>query len=213
MTFLRKKLSYFVLMFSLSLAAIAFAAESPIPVLEATANDVIHSLKAQKATLKTKPQVVYRIIEQKLLPIVDKKAMSRSALGPVAWRSATPEQKERFTVAFTKLLERTYASALANYNNESLQFLPLRGNDYTTAEPGARMIVNSNIIRSNGQPIRLSYWVILENGDGWRLYDMSVEGVSLLQSFRSEFAQELSSGTLEQLIEKLERRNRAAGMD
>lgn len=208
----QKKLNSILLGMILAFSTLVFAADSPVPLLETTANSIINSLKAEKATLKTKPKVVYNIIESKLLPIVDKNAMSRSALGPVAWRSATPKQKVRFNDAFIKLLERTYASALANFNNERIEFLPLRGNPYANAQPGTRIVVDSNIIRTNGQPIRLSYWVILGKNGQWKLYDMSVEGVSLLQSFRSEFAQELSSGTLEQLIEKLESRNRAAGM-
>ncbi len=210
--YLQKKLSSLVAACLVGFSTLVFAAESPVPLLQTTANNVISSLKAEKATLKTKPKIVYSIIESKLLPIVDKNAMSRSALGPVVWRSATADQKARFSDAFIKLLERTYASALANYNNERIDFLPLRGSPYADAKPGTRLMVNSNIIRTNGQPIRLSYWVILQRDGSWKLYDMSVEGVSLLQSFRSEFSQELSAGTLEQLIQKLESRNQAAGM-
>lgn len=184
----------------------AFALESPINVLNDLSYRVIDELKREKATIKNKPQMVYRIVNRIILPYVDVKAMSRSALGRTVWLQATPAQRDRFSKEFVQVVVRTYGSALANYTNEKVQFYPLRG-DYRTA---SRVEVDSDIVRTDGPPIRLTYRVV-RSGDSWKVYDMSVEGVSLLHSFRSEFAQELSRGSLDQLIARLAERNRQNG--
>lgn len=178
-----------------------FAIASPIPMLKQTADTTIDALHQNQATLKTNPQVVYQIIDKILLPHVDIYAMSRSALGRNAWNNATEAQKIAFSREFTNLVIRTYASALANYSNEKIEFLPYRG-DFNDQQ----VVIDSNIVRPDGPAIRLSYSVVQSQG-GWKVYDMTVEGVSLLQSFRSQFAEELSRGDLNQLIQKLRQHN------
>lgn len=179
------------------------AVASPVIVLEDIANRTIHALKREQATLKTNPNTVYKIIDSILLPHVDVDAMSRSVLGRRVWYQATPSQKRRFNKEFTRVVTRTYASALAEYTDESVKFLPVRGG----FENQSRVQVHSYIIRSDGPRIPVSYRVILR-GQQWKVYDMSVEGVSLLQSFRSQYANELSQGSLDHLIERLQVQNK-----
>ncbi|GAB4392438.1 MAG: ABC transporter substrate-binding protein [Gammaproteobacteria bacterium] len=197
-------LGLYLLMFTFA----AWAQPDPIVNLEQVANQVIAELKTNKATLKTNPQVVYRIIDRLLLPHVDTLVMSRAALGRDAWIKASADQKRRFAKEFTRLVVRTYASALANYTDEKIEFKPLRENYHGKQ----RLQVESYIIRSDGPRINLNYRLILSKNQ-WKVYDMSVDGVSLLRSFRNQFADELSRNryNIDNLIEQLAQQNAAAG--
>jgi phospholipid transport system substrate-binding protein len=183
-----------------------WAISSPLDLLQNTSNQLISALRQNQATLKTKPQVVYRIVDQILLPHVDLVNMSSRALDRNAWLSATPEQRQAFTQQFTILLIRTYASALAQYTNEKVSFLPLRG-DFNNL---ARVQVDSSIIRESGPTISVSYRLMRINNQ-WKLYDFSVDGVSLIQSFRSQFADELQQRGLDGLIQELSQHNMQNG--
>lgn len=176
------------------------APNSPIPMLEQTANNIIATLKENKDSLKSNPNIIYHAVETNLLPIVDVTGMSRSVLGRQAWTKATSLQRTQFSKAFTRLVIRTYASPLAQYTNESVQFLPLRGS------LSSRFLrVNSIIVRSEGQNIPLSYSLVAKNGQ-WKIYDISVEGVSLLQSFRSQFAAALQNSSIDEVIKLMEKK-------
>ncbi|KTD58841.1 toluene tolerance protein Ttg2D [Legionella sainthelensi] len=176
------------------------AQNSPIPMLEETANNIIATLKENKSSLKSNPNIIYKAVETHLLPIVDVVGMSRSVLGRQAWTKATTAQRAQFSKAFTRLVIRTYSSPLAQYADESVQFLPLRGS------LNSRFIrVNSIIVRTEGQNIPLSYSLVDKNGQ-WKIYDISVEGVSLLQSFRSQFAQALQNSSIDDVIQLMEKK-------
>lgn len=182
----------------IGISSVMWAQSSPIPTLEHTANDIIAVLKANKANLKNDPTIIYRAVETYLLPQVDVVGMSRSVLGRQVWSKATASEKAQFTSAFTRLVIRTYSSPLAQYTDEKVQFLPLRGS------VNNRFIrVNSVIVRSAGQNIPLSYSLVAKDGQ-WKIYDLSVEGVSLLQSFRSQFAQALKNSNINDIIQQLQ---------
>ncbi|KTD20716.1 MlaC/ttg2D family ABC transporter substrate-binding protein [Legionella londiniensis] len=184
-------------------SSLLWAQSSPVPMLENAANQVINSLKQNRGHLKQNHQVIYRAVEQHLLPIVDVTGMSRSVLGRNVWNKATAAEKRAFTREFTQLVIRTYASPLAEYSDEKVKFLPLRGGI------NSRFVrVNSVIVRSNGQNIPLSYSLVSKNGQ-WKIYDLSVEGVSLLQSFRSQFSQVLQNSNMQELIQQM-RKQKAA---
>lgn len=171
---------------------------SPVVMLEQTANEIISNLKQNKMKLKSNPDIVYKAVAAHLLPKVDVAGMSRSVLGRQAWTKATPEERELFSKEFTRLVIRTYSSPLAQYSDETVQFLPVRGAGNTRF-----MRVNSVIVRSQGQNIPMSYSLISKNGQ-WKIYDISVEGVSLLQSFRSQFAQALQNSTIKDVIKQMQ---------
>lgn len=180
-----------------------WAAQSPVPMLENTANKIIDTLKQNKTSLKSNHQVIHQAVEQYLLPVVDVNGMARSVLGRDAWNKATPAERQDFTRAFTQLVIRTYASPLAEYSDETVKFLPVRG-----STDGRFVRVNSLIIRSGGQNIPLSYNLVSKNGQ-WKIYDLSVEGVSLLQSFRSQFGQVLQNSTMKDLIAQMNQKKAA----
>lgn len=204
---MRRYLLWIFFLLPLCFAQFAIAqqtAPNPIPELTDLSNQMIVALKENKASMKKDPQVVYGIVEKILLPHVDIQAMSRSVLGRDAWSKATPDQKERFTEAFKKLMLRTYAAGMSSYTDESVEFMPIRGGIQPDQN---RVEVMSKIIRTDGPPIPVSYRLVYLSND-WKVYDFSVEGVSMIESFRSQFADELSQGVdIENLIKKLNQHN------
>ncbi len=195
-----KVLKTILLVACMSLSQTMLAQSSPVPMLERAANAIIATLKANKSNLKSNPGIIYSAVETHLLPNVDVAGMSRSVLGRQAWNKATPAEREQFSKAFTRLVIRTYSSPLAQYSDETIQFLPLRG-----SLSGRFMRVNSVIVRSEGQNIPLSYSLVSKNGH-WKIYDISVEGVSLLQSFRSQFAQALQHSSINEVIKQMQQK-------
>jgi phospholipid transport system substrate-binding protein len=189
-----------------ALSQVSWAQSSPVPMLENTASQILATLKDNKSSLKKNHQIIYQAVQRYLLPNVDVNGMSRSVLGRQAWTKASASERQEFTQVFTELVIRTYASPLAEYTNETVKFLPLRG------PTDARFTrVNSLIIRSSGQRIPLSYSMVSKN-NGWKIYDLSVEGVSLLQSFRSQFGQILQNSSMKDLIAQMRKnsKNKAA---
>lgn len=199
-----KILHTLMLVLLMTVSTAIFAQESPVPNMERVAAQVLDELKQNKSRLKNNPQIVYNVVKKHFLPQVDVEGMSRSVLGRQAWNQATPVERKQFAEAFTNLVIHTYASPLTEYTDEQVKFLPSRhsGNDRF-------MRVNSLIIRSQGQNIPLNYSLVLKNGS-WKIYDMSVEGVSLLQSFKSQFAQALQNSTMRELIQQMEQKRKKA---
>ena len=183
-----------------------WAQSSPVPMLEATADQIIGTLKQNKASLKQNHRIIYQAVERYLLPNVDVSGMSRSVLGRQAWNKASAAERNEFTAVFTELVIRTYANPLAEYSDETVKFSPI-----ATSADAHFARVNSVIIRSSGQRIPLSYSLVAKN-NAWKIYDLSVEGVSLLQSFRSQFGQILQNSSMQDLIAQMRKnsKNRAA---
>jgi phospholipid transport system substrate-binding protein len=180
------------------------AQSSPVPMLKKTAQQIIGSLKNHQGALHHDPKIVHQAIRTYLLPHIDVEGMSRSVLGRQAWMKATSAERLAFEHEFTQLVIRTYAAPLAEYSGETVSFTPIRGN-----LDGRFVRVNSVIQRPNGQRIPLSYNLV-SKADGWKVYDLSVEGVSLLQSFRTQFSNLLQQGTMHDLLEQM-RANKKLG--
>ena len=192
------KQKLFTFIFLMCLFPVCFAVSSPVVMLDKVAHQVINELEKNKASLNNNPQFVYSLVSRILIPHVDVNGMSRSVLDRNTWRQITPRQKQRFTKEFTRLVVRTYSVALAEYSDETIEFLPIVGG----YEGKSRVHVKSVIKRRGGQDIRLNYRLILM-GQQWKVYDMSVEGVSILQSFRPQFRNELRRGSFDDLINHL----------
>jgi phospholipid transport system substrate-binding protein len=181
----------------------ASANSSPVTMLEQAAQSIIATLDQNQSSLKKNPDIVQQAVRQHLLPIVDVDGMSRSVLGRQAWNAASAGERSEFTKAFTRLVIRTYATPLAEYTNEKIKFLPQRA-----PTSGQFTRVNSVIIRANGQNIPLSYSLVSKNGQ-WKIYDLSVEGVSLLQSFHNQFGQALKNASMSELITQMKQTKQA----
>lgn len=180
---------------------IAQAAQSPLDMLQQTSDQMLSALK-QSSTRDT--NTIYGIIKRILLPNVDLDTMSRSVVGANYWNSATPQQRVEFKNEFTHFVAQTYSSALAAYKDEKIKFYPIRG-----GVSGNRVQVNSSIIQGNGQNIAVTYQLLQTNGQ-WKIYDFSVEGVSLIQNYRSQFADVLASQGFSGLLQRLHAHNSRA---
>jgi len=177
------------------------AQPSPLPMLQQSANSILKVLDENQSELKKDNSIIYKSVKRYLLPNVDVYGMSRSVLGRNAWRKASKSQRQAFANQFTQLVIRTYASPLAEYDGEKIKFYPIRGGY------NKRFVsVKSMIIRPSASNIPLAYSLIYKKGQ-WKIYDISVEGVSLLESFRSQFAQQLQHASINALIKKMQQHN------
>jgi phospholipid transport system substrate-binding protein len=191
-----------VLLTGLIFCASAYAAGDPVADLNSIANQLIDRLKANKANLHDDPQLVYSLAQQIVVPHADIAEMAKRVLPPQTWNSASAMQRATFEKEFATLLVHTYASALANYNDQTVHFFPVRG-----GTAGKNTVqVDSKIERADGPSISVTYRMV-NRGAGWKLYDMSVEGISMLESFRSQFSDLLSQGNMSELITKLSNHN------
>lgn len=179
----------------------SFAQQDSVNMLQGIADNMIAGLKTNKATLKTKPDVVYKLAYKYVVPHAALPEMAKHVLPPQTWNNATPAQRAKFQQEFTTTLIRTYASALTSYQDQSVRFYPPRGRSSNTVE------VNSEITGGSTQPIRVSYRLVRIAGT-WKLFDLSVEGVSMLDSFRSQFSDILSQGNMDQLLRRMSGHNR-----
>jgi phospholipid transport system substrate-binding protein len=186
----------------------AYAQADPQLVVKSTSEAMIQELHSNKASLKKDPKIVYNIIHRLLLPHVDIEGMSRSVLGRQVWLGASDSQRAKFVTEFTRLLVRTYAAALATYEDQEVKFNPLR-------EPLStqnRVQIDSIIIQPDGPQIPVSYR-LAKIGEEWKVYDINVDGVSLLQSYRSQFSEQIAHGGLDSLLIKMSSQNKAINND
>ena len=199
------KLRKYIVILGCFICAVAFAAKTPDPMimLHSISDQMITSLKQNRPKLQKDPAYIYKLVNKILVPQADMEGMTRSALGRNAWLSASASARAAFTKEFKNILIGTYASALNAYTDETIKFDPIRGG----YEGETRLQVDSQVLRRDGPPIPVSYRLVLKNGQ-WKVYDLSVEGVSMLQSFRSQFASELSQGkSVSAIVQELKQRN------
>lgn len=200
-----KRFRIFGWMLSLALLApgLAAAQQTPDGLIKQLSDEVINTVKSDKAIQAGDVQRILTLVDAKVLPHVNFQRMTASAVGRY-WRQATPEQKARLQDEFKVLLVRTYSGALTEVKDQSVQLKPTRFSPQDT-----EVVVRSEV-RGSGQPIQLDYR--LEKSDnGWKIYDVNVMGVWLVEQYRSSFAQEISAGGIDALIAKLAERNKAAG--
>ena len=185
-----------------TLSFVAYAIESPLPMLQSASQQMLARLKTSKE-LKHNAAFIENTVREILVPHFDLQTMSHMVIGREAWSQATPAQHKQFIEDFTLLLIRTYSTALSSYNDQSIEFYPVRGN----VEGQIQTQVDSKIVRREGPSIPVSYRLKLTD-NFWKVYDFSVDGVSLIESFRSQFASELTQGGMTQLLQKLSEHNK-----
>ncbi len=203
--FLSGFLSAFVALLVLLAAPAAFAAdEAPDALIKRLSTDVLDTIKADKSLQSGNLPQVIALVDSKIMPNVDFQRMTASAAGP-AWRKATPEQQKRLQDEFKILLVRTYAGALAQVSDQEVAMKPLR------ASPEDKELVVRTEIRGRGEPIQLDYRLVKtpSQGAGWKIYDLNVLGVWLVDTYRGQFAQEINARGMDGLITTLAERNKA----
>jgi phospholipid transport system substrate-binding protein len=195
---MKKMLQLFVGLFMAASVQAALAEVAPDELVKNTANEVLTIIKQDKDIRAGDIAKITALAED-----FNFDRVSRMVLGK-HWRTATPEQKEAFKIQFRDLLIRTYASALSKYQNQTIEFKPLR------MQPSDKeVIVRSEILQPGGQPIAVDY-SLEKAGDTWKVYDIVIEGVSLVTNYRGQFSEEVKRSGLEGLIQKLSEKNKAS---
>jgi len=183
-------------------AVLAQAAKAPEALIKEVSGDVLDAVKADKSMTGDVKKVI-ALVDQKVMPFVNFQRMTSSAVGRY-WRQATPDQQKRLQDEFKILLVRTYSGALSQVSQEqTIELKPMRA-----AASDSEVVVRTEI-RGKGDPIQLDYR-LEKAGASWKICDVNVLGVWLVENYRNSFAQEIGSNGIDGLIAKLAERNKAA---
>ena len=181
----------------------AQAPKTPDALIKSVSVDVLDAVKADKSIRSGDTSKVMTLVDQKVLPYLDFRRMTASAVGRY-WRQATPEQQQKLEAEFKLLLVRTYSGALSQVSQEqTVELKPMR------SSPGDNEVVVRTEIRGKGDPIQLDYR-LEKAGDSWKIYDVNVLGVWLVDNYRNSFAEEIGANGIDGLIGKMAARNKAA---
>ena len=178
------------------------AAVAPDALVRDLSNQMIEAVKADPAIQAGDVGKVIALVDAKVLPYLNFPRMTASAVG-LPWRQATPEQRERLQAEFKLLLVRTYAGALAQVKDQTVQMKPFRAN------PDDTEVLVRTEVKGSGEPIQLDYR-LEKAGDSWKIYDVNVLGIWLVNQYKNAFGQEIKAGGIDGLIAKLAERNKAA---
>jgi len=180
------------------------ADEAPDAMIKRLSDEVLAAIKADKAIQAGDTNRILALVDTKNMPNVNFQRMTAAAVGP-AWRQATPEQQKRLQDEFKILLIRTYSGALAQVDDQTVSIKPQR-----SSPTDAEVVVRTEI-RGRGDPIQLDYRLEKTPGQGagWKIYNLNVLGVWLVETYRSQFAQEVSAKGIDGLIAALAARNKS----
>lgn len=193
----QRALLFWLLLFVLATTnGVVSATTDPQTVVEQTAQQVLDTLENNAERIKGDPEAVQALVAEIVLPRFDFELMSRFVLGR-HWRDASDAQRDAFTQAFRDLLVRTYARALDDYSGEDLRFPPQR-----LPEDTDRVSVQTEIIQADGPVIPINYRLFLRN-EQWKVFDVSIEGVSLVQNYRAQFDDIARADGLDALIDRV----------
>jgi phospholipid transport system substrate-binding protein len=174
---------------------------APDALARSVTDEVLAILRADREIGSGNQKRVIELIESKVLPHFDSVRMTQLAVGR-NWRQASPEQQKRLVEEFRTLLLRTYAAAFTAYRNQTVEYRPLR------MQPNdEEVVVRSQILQPGGPPVAVDY-SMGKTDRGWKVYDVAIEGVSLVQNYRSTFSAEVQRGGIEGLIKALAEKNR-----
>ena len=184
----------------------ANAETTPEALVKQTADEVLTIIKNDKDIQSGNQQKLFAVVEEKILPNFDFDRVCRMVLGK-NWKIATPDQQAGFQKEFRSLLLRTYTSALSKYKDQVIEYKPFR------LDAGAQNVsVKTQILQSGGQPVQVDYSLV-KAASGWKVFDIVIEGVSLVTNYRSQFSNEIRQNGLDSLIKKLADKNKAAGIN
>lgn len=176
---------------------------SPESIMKNVAAHIIKGLKKHQSQLKSNPKIAFNLVKRYLLPVVDVHNMGASILGRQYWTKASSSQKTAYLHEMKTMVISTYSRAFSSYDNDKVQFFPLR-----QGEARKRSLeLKSQIVRPSGQKISVVYYMHKTHHD-WKVYDISIENVSLVQNYRSQFDGVLRQGGVKLLIEKLKAHNK-----
>lgn len=169
------------------LSGVATAADDPQQVVINTADKVLAQVGERKTELEADHSLIYPLVETTIVPHFDFQSMVRSAMGRY-WRSASPQQQQRLVTEFREMLVRTYATALLQFTGQQIEYLPMHAN-----EGADKVMVSTKVKPEGGPPIPINYRLKLDD-DRWMVYDVIIDGVSLVTNYRGTFARQIQIG-------------------
>ena len=177
------------------------AEEAPDALIQRVSAEVLDAIRSDKEVQAGELRKVLALVDSQVMPHVNFKRMTASVVGR-NWRQATPEQQQRLQDEFKALLIRTYSGALSQVNDQRLNVKPLR------AAPGdVEVVVHTEVI-GRGDPVQLDYRME-KTPTGWKIYDLNVLGIWMVETYRTQFAQEINAKGVDGLIVALSQRNKA----
>jgi ABC-type transport system involved in resistance to organic solvents, auxiliary component len=171
-------------------------AQTAEEVVKTTADQVIERLKADREELKIRPEGIYSLVDELIIPHFDFTSMSKWVLGQ-NWRKASLDQKENFTTQFRTLLVRTYAKALLEYSDNEITYFPVQSNPDSNL-----VVVKTEVARTGANKIPINYSMHIKDGE-WKVVDVAINGISLVSTYRGSFATEIRTNGLDSLINQL----------
>lgn len=185
----------------LSFTVSATEDEHPQVLVEQAIDGVLTELKTNGEELAEDPTKIYDLVQTTLIPHFDFNKMAKLALGK-NWRKASKDQRTRFVEEFKLLLVRTYSTALSEYSGQEIKFLPFKGD-----LAKKKVKVGMEIIQAGGPSIPMTLSLFQNKQAEWKVYDVKVDGISLVTNYRSSFANEIRKDGMDKLIERLAERN------
>jgi phospholipid transport system substrate-binding protein len=174
--------------------------ESPVALLERTTAQVIKILRDDHELLLQEPERVYKIIDNYILPNLDDITMAKLAMGK-NWRKATKQQKLAFIKEFRRLLIRTYSKSLIEFKDQEIKYFPV-----IVAADSNKTTVKAEVIQPGGPSIPMAYRMRIKN-NAWKVYDIKIDGISLVTSYRGTFTQEIRKSGIDGLLTYLRDKN------
>lgn len=165
-----------------------------------TTGRILEILRERKVELEASPNLIFGLVDEIVIPNFDFRRITSFAMGK-HWREATPAQRDDLVEAFQQMLIRTYAKALLTYSGQDIQFLPVR--------PGKRagqVTVRTEVQNAGAPSVPINYQMYLK-GSEWKVYDVNIDGVSLVSNYRSSFSSQIRRGGVDGLIRALQARN------
>ncbi|MCX7239846.1 MAG: ABC transporter substrate-binding protein [Burkholderiales bacterium] len=202
--FLQSLVGLFAVVLAVATLPLAHAEdETPDGLIKRLSSDVLDTIKADKTIRASDMSKVIALVDTRIMPNVNFQRMTASAVGP-AWRQATPEQQKRLQEEFKILLVRTYAGALTQVSDQAISIKPMR------AAPEDKEVLVRTEVKGGGDPVQLDYRLEKTPGQGagWKIYNLNVLGVWLVETYRSQFAQEINAKGIDGLVNSLAERNK-----
>jgi phospholipid transport system substrate-binding protein len=182
----------------------AWAEDAPDQFIKRLTTDLLDTVKNDAALKTGDVQKLGQLVDQKIMPHLNFQRMTAAAVGP-AWRQATPEQRTRLQDEFKALLVRTYAGAVSQVKDQTVAIKPMRG-----GSQDAEVLVRTEV-RGDAEPVAIDYRVekATDAPAGWRIYNMNVAGIWLVDTYRTQFGQEINAKGIDGLITALSDRNKS----
>jgi len=178
----------------------ATAATEPQEVVRETADQMLGKLRSHRAELDADPSLIYGMVQDIVLPRFDFELISRYVLGRY-WRQASAAQQQAFIEGFRSLLVRTYAHALLNYSDQDIRYLSVRAD-----KSGDRVMVPTQVAAAGAPAIPIDYKLYRDGGGAWKVYDVVIDGISLVSTYRSNFNSQIGRVGIDGVIESLQQR-------